>query len=102
MRYRVVFRERMSGRDGALENPVAFLQANRSDEIVRQAVFVLRKDPEVRLSTDPFAEDEEFRGLGTHTWEYEVAEGKDQEFKDALLNSGSMLEFTPISGDRGN
>ena len=102
MRYRVVFRERVSGREGALENPVAFLQANRSDEIVRQAVFVLRKDPDVRSSTDPLPADEEFLGLGTQTWEYEVAEGKDQEFKDALLNSGSIVEFTPIGADRGN
>jgi hypothetical protein len=102
MRYRVVFRERVSGRDGALENPVAFLQANRSDEIVRQAVFVLRNDPGVRSSTDPLADDEEFLRLGTQTWEYEVADGKDQEFKDALLNSGSIVEFTPIGGDRGN
>ena len=42
MRYRVVFRERVSGREGALENPVAFLQADRSDEIVRQGSGTLR------------------------------------------------------------
>ncbi len=102
MRYRVVFRERVSGRGSPVENPVAFLQANRSEEIVRQAVFVLRKDPEVRSSTDPLTEEQEFLELGTQTWEYEVAEGKDQEFKDALLNSGSILEFTPIGADRGN
>lgn len=94
----MVFRESESGRGDAAENPIAFLQANRSDEIVQQAVFVLRKDPDLRTGADSFAEDEEFLSMGTQIWEYEVASGKDQEFKDALLNSGSMVEFTPIGG----
>jgi hypothetical protein len=42
-------------------------------------------------------DDIEFRHLGTEIWEYEVVEGRDQEFKDALLNSGSIIEFTPIA-----
>jgi len=97
MRYRVVFRERATRAGAAAENPLAFLEANRSDEIVRHALFVLRKDPEVRAPADPLTEDEEFLSLGTQTWDYEVAEGKDQQFKDALLNSGSMVDFTPIA-----
>jgi hypothetical protein len=98
MRYRVVFRERGTNGRGTAENPVAFLQANRAEDIVRQAQFVLRRDPEVRVPAERPADDEDFPALGTQTWEYEVAEGRDQEFKDALLNSGSLVEFTTIGG----
>jgi hypothetical protein len=96
MRYRVVFRERGTSGRRTTENPVAFLQANRAEDIVREAEFVLRQDPERRASGERPADDEDFGALGTQTWEYEVAEGRDQEFKDALLNSGSLVEFTAI------
>ncbi|MFL6448835.1 MAG: hypothetical protein ACJ746_14280 [Bryobacteraceae bacterium] len=101
MKYRVVFRERPSHKGIAAENPIDFLQKDASQGIVRNSTFVLRKDPEVHASTDPVEEDEELSGLGTEIWEYEVAEGRDQEFKDALLNSGSIVEFTPVGiGER--
>lgn len=97
MRYRVVFRERASSRGSTAENPVGFLEGDLSDAVVRESTFVLRKAPELKKSTDPIEDDEAFRHLGTEIWEYDVAEGKDQEFKDALLNSGSIIEFAPIS-----
>jgi hypothetical protein len=96
MKYRVVFRERGRSGRATAENPVAFLQGNRAEDIVRRAVFVFRRDPEPTAPAEPLIHDEEFAALGTQTWEYEVAEGKDQEFKDALLNSGSLVEFTAI------
>lgn len=99
MRYRVVFRERGTGGRRIAENPVGFLQANRAEDIVRHAVFVFRRDPELTAATEPLRDDQEFSELGTQTWEYEVVEGKDQEFKDALLNSGSLVEFTAIGAD---
>jgi hypothetical protein len=96
MTYRVVFRERASPKKGTAENPLAFLQNDFSDAIVRNSTFVLRNDPEAKHISDQLEGDEEFLGLGTEIWEYEVAEGRDQEFKDALLNSGSIVEFNPI------
>jgi len=96
MNYRVVFRERRSEKATGGANPVAFLQGSLSDNVVRNSSFVARNGPEAKTTSDPVEADEELSGLGTETWEYEVAEGKDQEFKDALLNSGSMIEFTPI------
>lgn len=96
MKYRVVFRERPDVRAGSPKNPVAFLEASHSQKIVRKAVFILRKEPNFVLSTDSLTDDEAFLGLGTETWEYDVVEGKDQDFKDALLNSGCMVEFTSI------
>jgi hypothetical protein len=96
MKYRVVFRERAAPKGRIRENPIGFLQGGRSDSVVRKSTFVLRHEPEFKRSADPLEDDADFRHLGTETWEFEVAEGKDQEFKDALLNSGSMVEFAPI------
>jgi hypothetical protein len=101
MRYRVVFRERASQKGRIADNPIGFLQ-DASDGVVRTSTFVVRKDAEAKHSTDPLEPEEEFPGLGTEIWEYDVAEGKDQEFKDALLNSGSIVEFSAIArSDRG-
>ncbi len=96
MRYRVVFRERANKKGDASENPIGFLQGGGPETVVRKSTFVLRRDPEAKTSPDPLEHDDELIGLGTEIWEYEVAEGRDQEFRDALLNSGSIVEFTPI------
>jgi hypothetical protein len=79
-----------------VENPVSFLHAEYSNAIVRSSKFLVRKDPEWKTSPELPGDDEERVNLGTEVWEYDVADGKDQEFKDALLNSGSILEFSPI------
>jgi hypothetical protein len=97
MKYRVIFRERAGVSRGVVQNPVGFLQGSLSDSVVRTSKFVLRNDPEFKNSSDQADDDVEFRHLGTEIWEYEVVEGRDQEFKDALLNSGSIIEFTPIA-----
>jgi len=95
MKYQVVFRERKNKESDAAENPIGFLQGDGSEDVLRKSTFVRRTDPELKTSPEPLDADDELIGLGTETWEYEVAEGRDQEFKDALLNSGSIIEFTP-------
>jgi hypothetical protein len=101
MKYRVVFRERPNQKGGVAENPIGFLQNELSGRIVRRSSFLSRNDPDFKASADSLEHDEELQRLGTEIWEYDVADGKDQEFKDALLNSGSILEFTPIgTGER--
>jgi len=99
MKYRVVFRERANS-GGSSESPLSFLHGEVSGGIVRGSTFVVRKAPEWKSSADSLEDDEEYSRLGTEIWEFEVAEGKDQEFKDALLNSGSILEFAPIANER--
>ncbi|MGH9611036.1 MAG: hypothetical protein ACRD34_15335, partial [Bryobacteraceae bacterium] len=62
--------------------------------------FVGRNRPFAQHSSDKIEEDDAFLSLGSEVWEYDVAEGKDQAFKDALLNSGVVMEFEPLeSGD---
>ena len=102
MKYRVLFRERANKQGDGDENPIGFLQGDSSDNVVRRSTFVLRKDPESKASPDSVEPEDELIGLGTELWEYEVAEGRDQDFKDALLNSGSIIEFTAIGTSRAD
>lgn len=100
MKYRVVFRERSNQQGEVAENPVGFLENELADGVVLDSVFVIRNDPDAQHSTEGLEEDDDFLSLGTEVWEYDVVDGRDQEFKDALLNSGVVIEFEPIeSGD---
>jgi hypothetical protein len=41
-------------------------------------------------------EDDNFLSLGTEVWEYEVADGREQEFEDALRNSRMVIDFETV------
>lgn len=100
MKYRVVFRERSNREGERADNPPSFLDAQLDDETVLDAAFVGRNRPDAQHSSDVLEEDDDFLSLGTEVWEYDVAEGKEQDFKDALRNSEMVIEYEPIeSGD---
>lgn len=96
MKYRVVFRERSNQQGDVADDPPSFLEVELAEGVVIDSVFVIRNDPDAQHSTDGLEEDDDFLSLGTEVWEYDVAEGRDQEFKDALLNSGAVVEFEPL------
>lgn len=93
MTYRVVLRERSgpAGNADPDEFP-SFLDRELPPGTVLSSAFLGRNEPEVQHSSDLLHEDH-FLTLGTEIWHCEVAEGRDQEFKDALLNSGVAVEF---------
>lgn len=99
MKYRVVFRERSNLEGERADNPPDFLDTQLDDETVLDAVFVGRNEPEALHSSDRIEEDDGFLGLTTEVWEYDVAEGKDEDFKAALQNSGMVIEFEPLESD---
>ncbi len=96
MKYRVVFRERSNREGEKADNPPSFLDTQLDDETVLDAVFVGRNAPDAQHSSDVLEEDDDFLSLGTEVWEYDVAEGKDQDFKDALTNSAMVMEFEAL------
>lgn len=96
MKYKVVFRERSDETGEKADEPASFLDTQLDDETVIDAVFVGRNRPDALHSSDALEEDDAFLSVGTEVWEYDVAEGKDQEFKDALRNSGMVMEFEPL------
>ena len=93
MKYKVVFRERSNESGEKADDPASFLDNELDDETVLDAVLVGRNQPDGLHSSDSLEEDDSFLSLGSEVWEYDVADGKDQAFKDALKNSGMVMEF---------
>ena len=96
MKYRVVFRERSDIIGERADNPPSFLEPELDDETVIDAVFLGRNSPHALHNSDLLEEDDAFLNIGTEVWEYEIAEGKDEDFKNACLNSGMVIEFEPL------
>ncbi len=92
MKFRVVFRERPNQQGEQADNPAGFLDTQLDDQTVLDAVRVERTGPESLHSSDILEEDDSFL-MGSEVWEYDVAEGKVQDFKDALANSGTVMEY---------
>ncbi|HZQ52199.1 MAG TPA: hypothetical protein VFB14_08385 [Bryobacteraceae bacterium] len=100
MKYRVVFRERSNQSGDKADDPASFLDPQLDDSTVLDRAFVGRLRPDPLHSSDRLEEDDAFLGMATpEIWEYDVAEGRDQDFKDALRNSGMVIEFQPLESD---
>lgn len=96
MKYRVVFRERTDQEGEKADNPTSFLEPELDDDTVLDARFVGRLQPDALHSSDEIEEDDGFLGVTAEIWEYDIADGKDQDFKDALENSGMVMEFDAL------
>src|ERR1700755_2194722 len=100
MKYRVVFRERSDEAGEKADDPASFLDNELDDDTVLDSVMVGRITPDAQHSSDKLEEDDGFLSIAPEIWEYDVAEGKDQDFIDALRNSGVVMEFEALeSGD---
>jgi hypothetical protein len=96
MKFRVTFRERSNERGERAEDPTQFLEPELDDSTVLDAQFVGRTEPDALHSSDRTEEDDAFLSLSSEIWEYDVAEGKEEDFKNALLNSGMVMEIEPL------
>ena len=94
MKYKVTFRKRFDQRGEPSDNPTALVSA--ADGVVEDAVFVEQLEPSSVHNTDDMEEDDDFLAFGTETWVYDVADGRDEEFKTALVNSEVVLAFEEV------
>ncbi len=86
-----------TGADGnRIENPSEYVELDLADGIVLDRVLVERIEPESLHVQETMDEDDDFESIGTEVWEYEIAEGRDQEFIDALKNSKMVMEVEPM------
>jgi hypothetical protein len=104
MKYQVSFRERTDANGNASEDPPDFVDPELVDGIVLDAVFVERIEPDSLHVQEVMDEDDDFLSLGTEVWEYDIADGRQQEFEDALKNSQMVTEFEVLddSGQLAN
>jgi hypothetical protein len=94
MIYRVTFRKRFDADAKEADRPETFVQV--LDGVVLNAVRAEVIDPPALHSQDVLDEDDAFLGIGTETWDYEVADDREQEFIDALENSRMVLDYESI------
>ncbi len=78
------------------DDPASYLDTQLEDGIVMDSAFVGRLEPTSIHSSDMAEEDDAFLSLTGEIWEYDVADGRDQDFKDALQNSEMVMEFEPL------
>jgi hypothetical protein len=99
MKYRVTFVERNDGAGNRTENPPEFVDPELMDGVVLDAVFVERFEPDAMHVQEVMDEDDSFLSVGTEIWEYDVADGRDREFLDALKNSKMVLEWEELEDE---
>ena len=62
-------------------------------------MFVERTKPAALHSAEQLEEDDSFLSVGSETWDYEVAEGRQDEFLAAVKNSRLAMECLPLDDD---
>jgi hypothetical protein len=91
MKYRVAFMERTDGEGNRSEVPTEYVELDLVDGVVIDQNFVERIEPDALHGIEQMEEDDSFESIGTEVWE-----GRDQEFVDALKNSGLVMEYDVI------
>ena len=95
-KFRVAFLERTDWQGEKTEEPTEYLELELADGIVLDQVFVERSEPTAQHVQGVLDEDDGFESVGSEIWEYDVVDGREQDFIDALRNSRMVMEFERI------
>jgi hypothetical protein len=96
MRYRVTFMERTGATGQPSEFPPGYVAIEAAEGVVLDRTFVDRTEPEALHGVEELDEDDSFLSVGSETWDYEIADGRQDEFLDALKNSRIAMECVPL------
>lgn len=88
------FRKRFNREGGEADAPQTFV--NVPDGVILDSEFVERIEPPSLHVEDDMEEGDDFLSLGSEIWEYDIADGRDREFRDAVLNSQMALDIERI------
>ena len=94
MTYKVTFRKRFDGNGEESDRPETFVHV--VDGVVLNAAKSEVVEPPALHNQEVLDEDDNFESLGTETWEYEVADGREEEFIAALENSRMVIQYEEI------
>jgi hypothetical protein len=102
MKYKVTFRKRFTPEGAAADNPTT--QISTMDGVIEDAEFIEILEPAGLGVAEDLNEgsgsqesnDNGFLAFGTETWVYDVAEGREKEFTDALVESGVVIAFEEV------
>lgn len=98
MRYRVTFMERTGGDGKASEFPPDYVEIEAADGVVLDKTFVEQDEPAALHNTEALDEDDSFLSVGSETWDYDIANGREDEFLAALKNSQMAFECVELDG----
>jgi hypothetical protein len=96
MKYRVAFMERTDSAGNKSENPPDYVDLDLADGVVLDRAFVERVEPDALHGQEIMDEDDDFESVAAEVWEYDVADGRDQDFIDALRNSKMVMEYEAL------
>ena len=96
MIYRVTFMERTDEAGEATENPTDYLAIQVSDGVILNRSFLQRDKPLALHSEEKLDEDNSFLSIGSETWDYEVADDRQDEFEQAMRRSQMVMEFVKL------
>ena len=105
MRYRVTFRKRFSPEGEPADDPKSLVSV--MDGVIEDEEFIEIIEPAgLGVAEDlndgsgsQESNDNGFLGLGTETWVYDIADGREKEFTDALTESEVVLAFEEVPED---
>jgi hypothetical protein len=102
MRYQVTFRKRFNPEGEPADDPRSLIdpgdgviQDSEMIEIIEPAGMGVAGDLNEGTGSQE-SNDNGFLGLGTETWVFEIAEGHEKEFTDALVESKVVLDFEEV------
>jgi hypothetical protein len=102
MKFKVTFRKRFDQNGQPFDDPLSAVDP--AEGVIEDKEFIeILEPPSLHVSDDINAgsgsensEDDGFLAFGTETWVFDVAEGREQEFRDALLESGVVLVIEEV------
>ena len=102
MKYKVTFRKRFNRHGDPADNPNKLLDV--ADDVIEDAEFLEVLEPAGLHVTEDLdagsgsesAEDDGFLAFGSEIWVYTIAEGREDEFRDAVRNSEVALDIEEV------
>ena len=88
--------ERTDGTGKPSENPAEYLIPELEDGVVNEAVFIERSEPAGLHDEAQMEEDDDFLSVGSEVCEYDITDGRDTDFTDALKNSQMVIDYEVI------
>lgn len=102
MRYQVTFRKRFTPQGEPADDPKSLVDTE--DGVIQDAEFVEIIEPAGLGVAEDLNEgsgsqesnDNGFLGMGTETWVFDIADGREKEFIAALVESKVVLDFEEV------
>jgi hypothetical protein len=102
MKYKVTFRKRFSPEGEPADDPKSLvspedgvIQDEELVEIIEPAGLGVAEDLNEGTGSQE-SNDNGFLNLGSETWVFDVAEGREKEFTDALVESKVVLDYEEV------